>query len=235
MVFACKDYVRLERTVGRTTILGYFNGAMDNVTQQDMELIMDHAAFSLEYFNRIFVEYPCDTLVVTNAAAGTNFAPNMEYPGLVTIVFSNRQSMEVHTYHEVAHQWFYGLVGNDENQEPWLDEGFATFAVGVCLDAAGNQDFPYWELEAIAANAVANEKVNVSSDEASVYQWVIYDRGAMFLKTLMDTVGQEKFLSILSDYCQKYQHGIATTEDFLDILIAGADADVSDIVAEYIK
>ena len=237
VVFACKEYMLLERTVGHTAILGYFNETVDGVTQQGMEQVMDFAAFSLEYFNNAFVEYPYDTLVVTNAAHGTNFSPNMEYPGLITIVFVGGQpdSMEINTFHEVAHQWFYGLVGNDENQEPWLDEGFAEFAAGLCLEAAGNTDYPYWELKAIAANSVKEENVNVSSDEATIYQWVIYDRGAMFLKTLMDTVGQEKFLSILSDYCQNYMYGIATTEDFLEILYAGTDADISDIVAEYIK
>lgn len=51
----------------------------------------------------------------------------------------------------------------------------------------------------------------------------------------MDAVGQEKFLSVLSDYCQKYWYGIATTEDFLEILQEGTDADLSDIVAEFVK
>ena len=236
MVFACKDYVLLERTVGSTAILGYFNETADNVTRQRMEYVMDCAAFSLEYFNSIFVQYPYDTLVVTNSALGTNFSPNMEYSGLITVLFGSEQiSMKINTFHEVAHQWFYGLVGNDENQEPWLDEGFSDFATGLCLDAEGNIDFPYWELKDIASNGAADEKVNVPCDEASVYQWVIYDRGAMFLKTLMDAVGKEKFLTILSNYCQRYQYSIATTENFLEILHEGTDVDISNIVAEFIK
>lgn len=236
MVFACKDYVLLERTVGSTAILGYFNETADNVTRQRMEYVMDCAAFSLEYFNSIFVQYPYDTLVVTNSALGTNFSPNMEYSGLITVLFGSEQiSMKINTFHEVAHQWFYGLVGNDENQEPWLDEGFSDFATGLCLDAEGNIDFPYWELKDIASNGAADEKVNVPCDEASVYQWVIYDRGAMFLKTLMDAVGKEKFLTILSNYCQRYQYSIATTENFLEILHEGTDVDISNIVAEFLK
>ncbi len=55
------------------------------------------------------------------------------------------------------------------------------------------------------------------------------------MKTLNDTIGQEKFLSIMSDYCRKYRYGIATTEGFLKTLQAGADIDVSDIVAEFIR
>ena len=176
-------------------------------------------------------------MVVTNSALGTNFSPNMEYSGLITILFVSPQiSMKTNTFHEVAHQWFYSLVGNDENQEPWLDEGFSEFAVGLCLDAEGNaDDFPFWELKDIAGNGAAGEKVNVPCDEASNYQWVIYDRGAMFLKTLMDAVGREKFLSVLSGYCQKYRYGVATTESFLEILQNDIDVDISNIVAEFIN
>ena len=238
VVFSCKDYVFLERTVGSTAILGYFNETADNVTRKRMEYVMDCAAFSLEYFNSIFAEYPYNTLVVTNSALGTSISPNMEYSGLITVLFGSEQdqsSMRSNTFHEVTHQWFYGLVGNDENQEPWLDEGFATFASRLCLDADGNTDSAFWELTATAADAVAEEKVNVPCDEASVYPWGIYERGAMFLKTLMDTIGQEKFLSILSDYCREYKYGIATTESFLEILHEGTDVDISDIEAEFIK
>lgn len=236
VIFACKDYVLLERTVGHTSILGYFNETVNGVTRQDMEFVMDCAATSLEYFNSIFVEYPYSTLVITNSALGTNFSPNMEYSGLVTILFgSERISMKTNTFHEVAHQWFYGLVGNDENREAWLDEGFADFATGLCLDAVGDTDYPFWEMKLLANNAIAEEKINVPNDEASVYDWVMYDRSAIFLKTLMDTVGQEKFFSIMSDYCQKYMYGIATTEDFLGLLYKETDSDISDIVVEFIK
>lgn len=236
VVFACKDYVLFERTAGDTEILGYFNETADGVTRQRMEYVMDCAAFSLEYYNSIFIEYPYDTLVVTNSAQGTNFSPNMEYSGLITVLFGSQEiSMKINTFHEVAHQWFYGLVGNDENQEPWLDEGFSEFSAGLCLDAEGDTDFPYWELKAIAGNAAKGEKVNVPCDKASVYQWVIYDRGAVFLNTLMDAVGQEKFFSVLSDYCQKYRYRIATTEGFLEVLREGTDEEISDIVAEFIE
>ena len=30
--------------------------------------------------------------------------------------------------HEIAHQWFYGMVGNSQFRDPWLDEAFATYA-----------------------------------------------------------------------------------------------------------
>ena len=237
VLFACEDYAVLERTVGRTTIKGYFNEKAKGVTPQAMELAMDSAAFSLEYYRDVFAEYPHDTLVVVSM--GNGYAPvgSMEYPGLVAILFNDGDSdtIKAATYHEVAHQWFYGLVGSDENREPWLDESFAEFAAGLCLEAGGDDSDPYWNVRDWAAKASAGEKVNVPADAAGDYVNVMYGRGAMFLKALMDAVGREDFLAILSRYCREYTYGIATTEDFLGALYAGTDADVSGIVAEYIR
>lgn len=235
IIFACKDYVCLEREVGNTVIWGYFNKTVENVTQQAMEYVMDWAAFSLDYYNGIFCEYPYDTLVVTNSALGTNLALSEEYSGLFTILFTpDYSNMKSTIFHEVAHQWFYGLIGNNENLEAWLDEGFAEFAAGLCLDACGDTETGYWELITIMSNAVAEEKVNIPCDEASNYQWVIYERSAAFLKDLMDTIGQEDFLGIISDYCQKYRYGVTTTKDFIKVLQEKTDANISGIVAEYI-
>lgn len=237
MIFACRDYVCLERKAGDTEILGFFNRTVENVTPQAMEYVMDWTAFALDYYNGIFCEYPYDTLVVTNSALGTNFAFSEEYSGLFTILFTYECSdMRSIIFHETAHQWFYGLIGNNENLEAWLDEGFADFAAGLCLDACGDteQEQGYWEVITVVDNAVAGEKINIPCDEAQVYQWVIYKRGCAFLKKLMDTIGQDDFLHIVSDYCRKYQYDIATTDIFLDLLQEEADVDISDIVAEYI-
>jgi hypothetical protein len=239
IIIACENYVPLERTVGNTTVLGYFNETVSCVTPENMEKVMDYTAFALEYFSEIFVEYPYDTLIVTNAAIGSNFAVNMEYPGLITVYFDTggaTSGSRTAAFHEVAHQWFYSLIGNDENQEPWLDEGFATFATGLCLEEAGigNVEEIYWDVYATSDTTMAGQVINVAADKADNYSFVIYNRGCMFLKHLMDAVGKEEFLSIVSDYCCEHIYGIVTTEDFLTALYAGTDVDVAAIVDEYI-
>jgi hypothetical protein len=50
----------------------------------------------------------------------------IEYPG--EILLGTAQDEDATVSHEVAHQWFYGLVGDDQARDPWLDEGFATYA-----------------------------------------------------------------------------------------------------------
>lgn len=118
---AHKDYIQLERTVGNTKILGYFKA---DAGTDYMENVMEAAAFSMEYFNRTYMVYPYETLIVTNGAWATKRSISMEYSGFITVASGDET---IATYHEVAHQWFYGLVGNDENDEPCLTRALPHF------------------------------------------------------------------------------------------------------------
>ena len=51
----------------------------------------------------------------------------IEYPGSILMLDDSR----LVTVHEVAHQWFYGMVGNSQVRDPWLDEAFASWAQEV--------------------------------------------------------------------------------------------------------
>lgn len=231
---AFTDYVRMERSVGETKILGYFNRSR---SRAGMEQVMDAAAFSMEYYSKIFTEYPYDTLVVTNGAWATKREISMEYSGLITVAFGDEDyANTVTTYHEMAHQWFYSLVGNDESAEPWLDESFATFSTALCLEASGYEvSEAYWKIYEIQSNSADGVGVNCAYDEAQVYEWVFYGRGSIFLKELMDTIGKVEFLSILSDYCQTYSYQIVSTQDFLEILREQTNCDIESIIEKYIS
>ena len=241
VLIASKGYVRRERQAGDVRVLGYFDPNTAMVTETAMDQVMDAAAFALQYFGELFGPYPHQTLVVTNAALGTNFAVSMEYSGLITVYFDGDGSTSgkgMVTYHEVAHQWFYAAVGSDENRSPWLDEAFAEFAGYLCLEAAGS-DWPCWEIAANAAGAeqVKDDKVDLPADEHPVYQWGVYDRGCLCLKELMDAMGRDAFLAVLRGYCQDHWMGIAATADFTAAVraAAGPNEAVEDILAKYIQ
>jgi Peptidase family M1 domain len=64
--------------------------------------------------------WPTYTLAITPGLRG-----GIENP---SFVMQGPGSIGRTTPHEVAHQWFYGLVGNDQGRDPWIDEGLATWA-----------------------------------------------------------------------------------------------------------
>lgn len=76
---------------------------------------------SLEDLGRRYGPYPWPSysLAITPALSG-----GIEYP---MHVFQGPGTMSRTTPHEVAHMWFYALVGSNQGRDPWLDEGIASY------------------------------------------------------------------------------------------------------------
>lgn len=95
---------------------------------------------ALKFFGLWYGKYPYDTLTVVDPARNSN-TDGMEYPTLFTggTYFwpgEHSFSPEGVTVHEFGHQFWYGLVGNNEFEEAWLDEGLTTYSTGEVLEAA---------------------------------------------------------------------------------------------------
>jgi hypothetical protein len=106
------------------------------------------AAFNgLKYFGLWYGQYPYDTLTVVDPARGSNTG-GMEYPTFITggtYFWPGEYSFspEGVTVHEFGHQFWYALVGNNEFEEAWLDEGFNTYSTGKVLEAAYSKGCDY--------------------------------------------------------------------------------------------
>jgi hypothetical protein len=94
----------------------------------------------LKYFGLWYGRYPYDTLTVVETPRNSATCC-MEYPTFITVAGDfwpgkHALSPEGVTVHEFGHQFWYGLVGNNEFEEPWLDEGFNTYSTGKVLEKA---------------------------------------------------------------------------------------------------
>jgi hypothetical protein len=100
------------------------------------------AAFAaIRQYGYWYGRYPYDTLTIVDPQQGARGAGGMEYPTLITIGSdwlspAARLSPEGVTVHEFGHQYWYGLVANNEFEEAWLDEGLTTYSTGKVLDLA---------------------------------------------------------------------------------------------------
>ncbi|HEY2788888.1 MAG TPA: hypothetical protein VGI72_05490 [Gaiellales bacterium] len=81
---------------------------------------------ALGSLSRRFGPYPWPDLHVAVMPGQSRLG--IEYP---TMIFLGTGTAGALTTHEVAHQWFYSLVGNDQARDPVLDEGLATYAMGA--------------------------------------------------------------------------------------------------------
>ncbi|HTK43910.1 MAG TPA: M1 family aminopeptidase [Patescibacteria group bacterium] len=153
--------------------------------------------------------YPAADLVVV---AGST---NMESSG---IVFVDRNHVEdpYTVAHEVAHQWFHWLVGNDQLREPWLDEAFATYLAGglvprhedgFCSDLPVNE--PVWRFE--------NVDPRITWQRCDDYMQTVYYKGSWLLHAVRAAMGDGAFIDSLEDYLARYRFGVATTADLVGI------------------
>ena len=142
----------------------------------------------------------------------------MEYPELVLTPARARI-----LFHEVAHQWFYGIVGNDEWAEPWLDEGLATYAqyrlVGYRPRCAGRPSSP-----PLTATVAQLERT-----PARIFP-VLYDGGACALGVLERGLGRARVDALLRDVVRAHRDGILTTAAFA-AAVADAAPDGTDTAA----
>ncbi|MGB2867533.1 MAG: M1 family metallopeptidase [Bacteroidota bacterium] len=105
------------------------------------------AAFNaLRWFGEWYGQYPYDYLTVVDPANDSR-SGGMEYPTLFTggtNMFAPKEasSPEGVTVHEFGHQFWYGLVGNNEFEEAWLDEGFNTYSTDRVIRTAWPQFKP---------------------------------------------------------------------------------------------
>jgi len=181
--------------------------------------------------------YPYETLIILSSPLA-RIPVSMEYSGLFTLAQMGGGASEEGTmYHEMAHQWFYCLIGNNENAEPWLDEAFAEFAHTLYWESLVDTESSAlrWRyFMEVAYIHEAGNPINVPYDEADNYTNLFYSKGAYFLKELMDAIGKDEFLSILYEYCETYAFGFATTEGFLNLIRERVSVDVENIISEYI-
>ncbi len=115
------------------------------------ERYLEATARALYWFGLWYGSYPYETISVIDPANDARATGGMEYPRLITGGVrqgrsSRTLSPEGVTVHEFGHQFWYGLVGNDEFRHAWLDEGFNTFSTNRVLTRAWPPELAHYQV-----------------------------------------------------------------------------------------
>ena len=217
-----------------TVIKSYF---YEGHEEKGMEAL-DIGIKAIKTFNKFYGKYPYSDFSVVE----TEFPSGMEYPTLVYI--SDRlyrpdyssDPLIITIVHETAHQWFYGIVGNDQIDEAWLDEGFAAYSEIIYTEHIYGKKTgkEYYAVsvensveDALSSNIIDGLLSKSLSDfsDWSDYGPTAYDRGAQLLHRLRIMLGDDNFFKILKTYVEQYKFKIAYTEDFVKVCeeVSGKD------------
>ncbi len=212
-------------------------------------LLPEHASYKERYFTAVFVAlqyygewfgpYPYRTLTVVDPAFRSR-SGGMEYPMLVTggVLLGAPErvlSPESVTVHEVGHQWWYGMVANNEFEEAWLDEGINSWAevrllarayspplysrrfFGV-LPLTSNVEKPFASsgLSKLRRDGRLDPMTTTSwqTRNRSSYRVNSYSKPRLVLATLENLMGEDLFLRAMRAYFQRYAFRHPTTRDF---------------------
>ncbi|MFE9118411.1 M1 family aminopeptidase [Streptomyces sp. NPDC007172] len=144
----------------------------------------------------------------------------MEYPGFVLDLVSTTALT-----HEIGHQWWYGIVGDDEYNSPWLDEAFADYSTDLALNQTGTN---CWNSVSWASSS---EKITNSmaywDAHSSRYSTVVYGYGKCALHDLRRLIGDSAMAKLLKDYATSHWYGVSTTAEFKAAAQAATSTDLT--------
>jgi hypothetical protein len=199
------------------------------------------AATAMTWFDAQLGPYPYAALdmVVMRFPSGGE-----EYPGLI-FVNNDTDRGPVYwrwiTVHEVAHQWFYGIAGNDTLRHAWLDESLVQVAGYLFYRDTGfgsaNAAAEYWSHIMTWYNRIqgtprllmtAPEQYNDFGDFMST----IYGGGAVFMRDLAELIGEQTFIAGLRAYVGAVSLGIGTPHLFYESIQAQTPIDLRPIFCQ---
>ncbi|MEW5986473.1 MAG: M1 family metallopeptidase [Chloroflexota bacterium] len=233
------DYTVISEQVGATTINSYAPGGAAEGAQRALTIAVD----ALTSYNERFGLYPFTELDV---AATPTAAGGVEYPGIVVIglrLYENTgpaSFFESATAHEVGHQWFYSVIGNDQLDDPWLDEALTQYATAVYYgDVYGpTGEAGFWAAMQDRWDRVEGAAIPiglpVSGYTALEYGAIVYGRGPLFFHTLAETMGQATFDAFLQDYYRTFKWGIVTPESLQELAEQHCVCDLTTLFEEWV-
>jgi hypothetical protein len=207
---------------------------------------------AIKSFGLWFGRYPYPNLTLVDPRSGG--ASGVEYPTLIYggttdlyqhWPFAGVREAETTAVHEFAHQYWYGLVGNNEFEEAWMDEGFATYSTDLVMDAGYGPrgaivSFFDFQLGALELDRLANAlSRRVDSPRSFAwrysprqYAFYSYGRPALVLHTLAGVVGEETMARILRTYHERWRFRHPRGEDFYAVASEVAERDLSPFFAQ---
>jgi aminopeptidase N len=223
MLAMSADYRVVTQTVEGVTLRSFYTPGDETGGQRALQVASD----SMRVYSRRFGAYPFAELDVVET--GTR-AGGIEYPGLVVIASSLYGQTGEGSYfdfvvaHEVAHQWWYSLVGNDQVNHPWLDESLTGYSTVLYYEDTFGKAVADRLLTQMFQEAFQklvrdrrDQKVDqpVSAFTRDDYSTVVYRKGPLFFQALRQAIGDEKFNAFLKAYFRQNRYGIATSERML--------------------
>ncbi|MFE4553167.1 M1 family aminopeptidase [Streptomyces sp. NPDC056785] len=214
--WAAGPFSKISGTSPAGTAINIYS--VSGISSSDAQSMLSTAKSAVDAHAARFGAYPYSEL---DAVIDNNYwFGGMEYPGFVLDLVSTTALT-----HEIGHQWFYGIVGDDEYNSPWLDEAFTDYATDLAQNKTGTN---CWNSVSWASSA---EKITNSmaywDAHSSRYSTVVYGYGKCALHDLRRVLGDTVMAKLLKDYATSHWYGVSTTSEFKAAAQAATTTDLT--------
>lgn len=236
------DFDVLEQEIDGTVVRSWYNPEDEDGAQK----VLTYGVQSLKVYSDLFGPYPYAEMDLVEVAVGGG-AAGIEFPQLMFIGSSYYDNPQIEqsipgffeflVVHEVGHQWWYGLVGNDQYLHAFMDEGLTNYVSTIYFEKQHGEDqgrfqadlnlrLPYLTALFDGGDDVVDQPTDDFSDMGT-YGVMIYSKGALGFDAVRRTIGDEAFFSALRSYAASERFQVATPQDLLDAFenASGQDLD----------
>ena len=220
-----QDFEKIEQNVSGVDVRYFYYD--DETPETHLKTAVD----ALNTFNELFGKYPYSVLNVVK----TGFLHGgMEYPMLVYVSdqISNENEYNNVIVHEIAHQWWYSLVGNDEKKYGFIDEGLAEYSTALFYEM--NDGYKLTKEEVIGNalssyllyvdvykdvygnfDASMNRPISAFNTETE-YVYLTYVKGVLMFDSICDAIGEKKMIKSLKGLFEDYCYSEVTPGEMID-------------------
>ncbi len=181
------------------------------------EKAIQYSKDAIRFYSAQVGEYPYNTATVVQGPKG--FGNGMEYP-TITLISPVRtdQSLDHVVAHELGHNWFYGILANDEREHPWLDEGLNSFYNDKYnhlkyRNDTVNQASVLFQTKAVTKT---DQPIEGNAEKFSFpnYALVVYYKTSEWMRWMEKSLGNDVFKQAMQDYYTTWQFKHPQPADF---------------------
>jgi hypothetical protein len=212
--------------------------------ETQVERHIGSAKIALEFFDEWYGEYPYPTLTIVDPVYRGLGAGGMEYPTLITagtfwMLPDGIRFPELVTIHEFGHNYWYGIMGSNEFEEAWLDEGITTYSelkimeeyygkeIGSAISLFGlNIDDTELQWRSYRRRPKRDAIFNFSwKYDRGGYGSFSYAKPGLMMLTLDNYLGEEMMKKVMRKYYDRFSFKHPTSRDFINTVndVSGED------------
>ncbi len=233
----------IEEKVNNTNIYYYYFD--DENASSNLKAGVD----AIKTFSDLFSDYPYSTFSIVK----TDFVyGGMEYPNLIMISadVSDPDDYKNVIVHETAHQWWYGMVGNDEFLYPWLDEALTEYSSILFYDYNDGYNFTHAEMvsackdnyslfitvyeDVLGTIDTSMRAINLYDTEPE-YTYCTYVKGVLMYDSLYQVVGEKKFVASIKKYFEENKYKNATPDNLISAFESECGVELKSFFSSWIE